>query len=300
MAEVAGLVIGGISMAALVDGCMRTFDRIESARTYGRDYQRAALRLGLLQLRLSRWRESVITAMYQHNVRTIGTSQDAGTVQDLLGDIIDDIERTEKFAERYNVADIAPGPSKENNELAAMESLSKRVQTLALHRQKSSTFGQKTRWALRDQRKFKKLLDSLSDSISSLETIFPAERLPGIVETQKQLALTEATKLIEPSEIEEPDDDATLVAFVLEDAACDVDGTLKDAVKNASQKTRTGRHVFGDTNFSDGARVQLGDYVAPGQRATGIGHTYGTMTAAGGSTRVHYGDNYGGRSVFDD
>ena len=47
-------------MAALVDGCMKTFDRIDSARTYGRDYGKASLKLSLLQLRLSRWAEGVL------------------------------------------------------------------------------------------------------------------------------------------------------------------------------------------------------------------------------------------------
>ena len=298
MATVAGLVIGGISMAALVDGCMRTFDRIESARTYGRDYQKAALKLSLLQLRLSRWVESIIEAVNQQHLVTIGTSQEAEQVKDLLGEIAESIERTKRFADRYDGPTTPPPVSQDEKEIATMDSLAQKVKTLALHRQRHSSFAQKTRWALRDQRRFKKLLDNLTESISELETLFPATRLPGVVEARDQLAKTEASELIQPSENEEPGH-AKIVVSILEDAATEVDDTLKKAVENADQNTRTGRHRYGGINVADSVRIQVGDYVAPGQRATGAGHLYGNLTATG-TSRVQYGDNFGGKSVFDD
>ena len=282
MAEVAGLVIGGISMAALVDGCMRTFDRIESARTYGRDYQKAALRLSLLQLRLSRWVESVIDTVNQQQLVKIGTSQEAEQVKDLLGEIAEAIERTKRFADRYDDPTTPPAVSQDEKEIATMDSLAQNVKALAIHRQRHSSIGQKARWALRDQRKFKKLLESLTESISDLEALFPAARLPGIVEARDQLARKEASELIQPSEFEEPGD-PEIVVSILEDATTEVDDTLKKAVENAEQNARPSRHKYGGINIADSVRIHVGDYVAPGMRATGAGHTYGNLSATGTS-----------------
>lgn len=273
MAEVAGLVIGGISMAALVDGCMKTFDRIESARTYGRDYQKAALRLSLLQLRLSRWVESVVETVHQQHLISIGTSQQAEQVKELLGDIGEAIERTGRFANRYDVDSSSPNPAQDEKEVATMETLTHRVKTMAIHRQRTSTFGQRTRWALRDQRKFKKLLESLTESISDLEVLFPPEQLSILAETQNQLAKKEASELVQPSEVEEPDESKVVIA-ILEDATSDVDSTLRKAIESADQSKRVGRHNYGQINVTDTARIHVGDYVAPGQKATGAGHNY--------------------------
>ena len=296
MAEIAGLVIGGISVAALVDGCMKTFDRIDSARTYGKDYGAASLKLSLLQLRLSRWAEGVLQTVQQEKLISIGTSADAKTVQDLLGEIATTIEDTERFAERYPNTEIETSFLGNEKEVAAMKMLSDRVKTMAIHRQKTSSIKQKTQWALRDQRKFKRLLASLSDSISDLEQLFPAEHMVILARTQ-QLAQGNASELIQPSEIEEPAESEVIVS-ILDEVTSDVDKTLQEALVRA-RMAQTARHSYGMMNVGDSVRIQIGDYIAPGQRSSGAGHMYGTLNATG-TARVHYGDNFGGKSVFDD
>ena len=48
MAELAGLVIGGAGLATLFDSCMNAFQYVDSAAAYGKDYQKAALRISPL------------------------------------------------------------------------------------------------------------------------------------------------------------------------------------------------------------------------------------------------------------
>lgn len=297
MAEIAGLVIGGISMAALVDGCMKTFDRIESARTYGRDYQKASLKLSLLKLRLSRWVEGVIETVQQQHLVSIGTSTDAQTVQELLGDIARTIEETERYGDRYqNTTPTLPAATNDK-EVATMILLSERVKTMAIHRQNTSSIRQKAQWALRDQRKFKRLLAGLGDSISDLEQLFPAERLAILAQTQ-QLAKLDASELIHPSAVEEPAD-ADIVVSILEDIITpDVDNILKGAVNKVKEEQVTG-HRYGIMNVADSVHCHVGDYVAPGQIPNGLSHSYATLNATG-TARIQYGNSYGGKSVFDD
>lgn len=298
MAEVVGLVLGGISMAALVQTCTQAFDQVESARTYGREYQKSALKLSLLELRLTRWVGSVIETVKQKNI-VIGTSEDAEKVRELLGEIAETFQRAERYAVRHKTARPTEGHVNDDDdeEVATVDVLAHRVKTMALHRQKTSSFGQRTRWALLDQRKFKRLLSDLGDSISELETMFPAEQMLMISESRKQRAKAEAMKLIQPSQAEVKD--SGVLVSILEDAAADVDQVLNEAVEKAAQDTRIARHTYGEINVADTVRISVGDYIAPGQQQSGPGHTYGRLTATG-SSRVLYGDNFGGRSVFDD
>ena len=134
MAEVAGLVIGGVSLASLFDSCMNAFDYIDSAKTYGKEYQKSAVKVSLLQLRLARWEESVSAAASPGSALKIGTAQDGETAKDLLGEIATGIEDTEKVAKRYKLKQ-AP-PLMDNNEAMSMEALVSRAKNLSIRRQR--------------------------------------------------------------------------------------------------------------------------------------------------------------------
>lgn len=59
MAEVAGLVIGGISLAAIFDQCITIIKYVDSGKDCNEDYQDAALMLTLLGGRLNRWERTL-------------------------------------------------------------------------------------------------------------------------------------------------------------------------------------------------------------------------------------------------
>ena len=60
-----------------------------------------------------------------------------------------------------------------------------------------------------------------------------------------------------------------------------------------------GGHSFKNIRATDKSKLQSGDYIASGAQVSGRGHSYDDISASG-SAAVHLGNNYGGKSVFDD
>jgi hypothetical protein len=78
MAE-AGLVIGAVSFAGLFTNCVDCFEYVQLGRSFGRDYQRALLRLDIVKLRLSRWTDAVNESQNRYEV-SVGSANEAQKV----------------------------------------------------------------------------------------------------------------------------------------------------------------------------------------------------------------------------
>ena len=74
---IAGLVLSGVSVAALFTTCVDCFNIIVNAREFGLDYELLCTELSLQKLRLFLWGESVGLAARQ------GKSQSSSTTEDL-------------------------------------------------------------------------------------------------------------------------------------------------------------------------------------------------------------------------
>lgn len=295
MGEVAGLVIGGVGLLSLFESGMNAFDHIETARHYGGDYEKYSLKLALLHLRLSRWAKGVELASA---VQAIGTAKEGEKANDLLGQIVREIQRTERIAQRYQVdGDPAPAQSASDQKVDVVAALVAKVNSLALRRQKKTSLTQKTRWALRDQSKFKDLLVEIDGLIKDLEILFSTTLAPEVT----QLASAEAQELIEASSVEEPresDASSTRMALLSEGTE-GIDSLLQAALQRAAPSTS--KHIFtGKFLQSEEARVFIGTYVAPGNTASSIDSTEfsGDFTSTG-KARVNIGNQFGGKHVFD-
>lgn len=292
MAEVAGLVIGGVGLLGLVDSCINALDYVDAGRKYGKDYQKTALKISVLQLRLSRWKESVdiredVTGL-SGRVQ-VATEEEAENVRELLGHIKADLKTAEETSQRYKLKN-AP-PAEQGTEAATMETLSIRVRKMSLGRQNGSSFGQKTRWALHDKKKFGDLVSDLDGNINSLVTLFPAA-----MQKQTRLAKTELEEIIQPSEIEEPVE----AAAILRETSEGIDAQLVAAIERAAAAAQGGINV--NRSVVEGqARVQYGDYIAPGERP---GQHRANITVndavARGNARAQFGNTFGGRYFLDD
>lgn len=150
----------------------------------------------------------------------------------------------------------------------------------------------------------KRVIGNLTTNITDLVELFPQ-----IQESQMQLAAKDATalakqqpsELVQPSEIEEPEEEWKAAVAALQEAASDVDTVFAEAVKKEAEKSGDGPD-YGKINVKDRARANVGDYFAPGQerkRATGPRAKYGVMIADN-NARVQVGDVYGGKSLWDD
>lgn len=290
MAEVAGFVVGGVGLAALFDSCMNAFNYVESAANYGKDYRKMALRISLLQNRLSRWAVPIDfvddSGPNQVHIK-VASAPEVEQVWELLGEILANFEAAETASKRYKLK-----TSDTSTERPNIETLAKRLQNLAMQRQKHSSVGQKAMWALHDKTKFSRLVEDLNISITSLEKLFPVLR-----QKLDQLAASEVETLIQPSEIEEPGEGEESVVHVLEEAAKYVDESLRRAIIATNSSNST--HRFGNIDVVDTAHVMRGDYIAEGsKRDARPGNTYGD-TKASGQARVHDGNNWGGPYVLD-
>ncbi|CAK3818241.1 Hypothetical predicted protein [Lecanosticta acicola] len=306
MAEVAGLVIGGVGLAAMFDVCMNAFDRVESGKAYGKDYQEAALSLRTLQLRLARWRETV-EIVEDSSQANYGVPVASQAQAELLGDLLGSIEGKFKDAEKAGKLHkfknpTAPPPPADGS--WTINALEEKVQTMSLERQKKTSVAQKTRWVLHDKKFFSEVIATLTRQIKDVEELFPANQYP-VQQTaltkyvqQDGNALTKATQeLVPPSEVEEPE----VAAAALLKATAQVDPQLKE-VLNQIVQNKTG-HTYGNLTLTDQAKALRGTFVASdydGPRdIKGHQNKYGD-THASDQTKVHEGDVYGGRYILDD
>ena len=269
MAEVAGLVVGGIGALALVDTALNGFERIESGASYGREYNKTALKLSLNELRLSRWKEASAAGI------TVSEAE-AAKVKKLLGEIGANFEDAERIAARYEQEQVA---DLDREMGAQMENVITQVHQLAKLRQKTSSLGRVVKWALHDERKFKGLAEDQTKLIAQLVDLFPATS-----EQQMQLVKRDAQDLIAQSNGAGP-------SFLLE-AADEVDPELSFGLKAVATDAT---HTFRNVRTLDEARAHNGDFVDNDFRGSKLDVKYNYEDiVASHKARQHNGTKYGG------
>lgn len=295
--EVAGIVIGGVSAAALFETVMSAFQYIETGKKYGSDYQKAALRISVLELRLSRWAQRV---HFSDTAAPAGyvaaTAEQSSLVEDLLEQIEEDLENAEKKSKRYALSN----PS-ETDGSVRLERLGAKFRDLSLKRQKKTSLVKKARWALQDKRRLDGLIEDITTSVNSLETMFPAI---GQASSQlREAVIEDVEQLVLPAEVEEADEVSEPVIAVLQEITAGVDDQLREAVDIAAQRAETGdsyRNVF----TSDEARAQFGDFIAKDYAGPNFlkdrPTRYVDNVRTTGKARIQIGNSLGGKHVFDD
>ncbi|EME41525.1 hypothetical protein DOTSEDRAFT_73817 [Dothistroma septosporum NZE10] len=282
--EPAGLAMGVVGVAALFDGCMSAFNYVESGKSFGKDYQKATLKIEILQLRLSRWGESVTRVDEPSQLPAgvaLASEQEHRTVEKLLGEILNELEDAERISSRYEPEPAANGY---DSGCESIESLTVRTRELALTRQKKVSFGLKAKWALHHKGKLKNLIDSLDGNVKSLVELFP-----GAKQKQQQLARQEATALAELAQDKE-------AVLALKEASQELDPDLDSALYTA-----TSGHSFGTVFTSDTASIFAGNYVAHGYTGpiSNAQHRFENVQTSD-QAKAFFGNQYGGKHIFDD
>lgn len=274
MAELAGLVIGGVALASLFDTCMNTFAHLDAGKNCGRDYQEAALKISLLGARLGRWEETYRTSAPSSRPR------DGILAEAALESINENLKGLFKTAQRYE-------STKSSN---AVAKVTDKLQTLTISRVKTR-LGAKIVWALHEKEAVERVISTVRFKIEELEA-FSKSLAPVF----RERAMREAEEVILPSEIEEPD---TTVPTVMASAAA-VDPCFGEGIKEV--KTSSG-HNFLELTIGDKARVHNGNQVHSGYQGsfTGQQHTFHKVKVMD-EARTHNGDVYGGKvvSIWDD
>ncbi|KAJ4863300.1 prion-inhibition and propagation domain-containing protein [Trichoderma breve] len=289
MAEMMGIANGALSVAALFNNCVDTFEYIQLSRHFGEDYQRYQLKLDVAETRLGRWGEAV---GINSDIRFASASPSDKAVKDALGileDIADCFEAAQKKSRRY--AD--RGDKKElmvhndNDMNLLFQRLHKRSKDIARRRQKGISIVKKAAWALYDRKSLENIVNQITSWVDELEKLFPIE-------------LTQQ-KFIE-NEIKEVNDELSLKT--LKDAARDIDPALERAVGQKVDSIE-GKNSAGDITMEDKARFHVGNVFSEGVLQHEIlvkdqaSNSIETISAKN-ETRIQAGNVYGGKGIWDD
>ncbi|KAI2780572.1 hypothetical protein F4815DRAFT_445164 [Daldinia loculata] len=230
-----------------------------------------------MRLRLSRWADSINQSDSRISVQS---EEEIDKVKSVLGQIIYLFEETEKKSAKFKgmKIDITSVPAGGYPD-ADIESLHQKMKSLALKRQKRSSFAQKASWALYEEKYFKRLIEDLEPLVKDLVEMFPA-----VKEQQRQLSIEEAQEL-----------QAERGINALQEANDGEDELLRESIAQAM--AGQGKHKFLGNAASDEVRVRYGDEYEGKPVATGAGSLY-EKNKASGKAIVHYGDHHGQGSIF--
>jgi hypothetical protein len=180
---------------------------------------------------------------------------------DVLGQIIYLFEETEKRSRMFEKQSRCPGESSAEQNLDLdinLEAIHQKMRNLALKRQKQSTFTQKAKWALYEEKQFKRLIEDIEPLVKDLVELFPATKAQ-----ERQLSLEEAKELqASPASAIE----------MLQVANEGEDELLQDSISEVM--AGQSKHHFLSNSVKDEARAWYGDEVegVPEEYGGGQGH----------------------------
>ena len=284
MAEIAGLVIGGVSLSGLFTSCVDCFEYIQMGRAFGQNYTMCLLQLDIAKLKLSRWAESVNESPNQFGVE-LKSKQDATKVESILGGIIAIFAEAEcvskRFESEHSVSRIVRS-SPENGVDVNIQSMHEKMARLAMQRQRRSKITQKMSWALYEEDHFRKILGDVSTLIDGLVNLFPPAQ-----KIQRELCR---------ADVEEVKSDASCLG-VLEQCAKGVDLSFQEAIQHAASSGSS--HEYFGNSILEEARAHYGDQIDEDVAVRGHSHKFKDNKSYGKS-RALYGNKVGGKSILDD
>ncbi|KAM0349899.1 hypothetical protein ACHAP4_010254 [Fusarium culmorum] len=289
MAEIFGIVSGALSVAAIFNNCVDTFEYIQLGRHFGEDFQRYQLKLELAKTRLGRWGEAISINKEPRFSSFTSADKEVNIAREILEDIASCFEGAQKKSSRY--ADRADqrelevfGESDMN---PMLQRLHKHSKDIARQRQKTTSIIKKAKWALYDAKSLERTIDQICSWVDELEKLFPAE--------------SAQTQLVE-REIEMIDDKPSLEA--LEDAASGVDPVMEDAVQRKLNMIE-GHNSVEFVNLEGSAKFLVGNVFSEKflQRDVLLNdRTKNSMRtiSATHQSRLQVGNVYGGRGFWED
>jgi hypothetical protein len=253
MAETAGLVVGIVALAGLFNNAVECFDFVQLGRSFGKDFQTSQLKLDNARLRLSRWGKSLrLDDKIEHTAslhRYFDSESTIKHAEALLGQIIELFADAEGVSNKYK--------SRTNGSSATFDSqcdldpglttLHQKMRQLALNRQNRAGMRQKARWALYQEKHFRRLIEDITELVNDLEKLFPATQ-----QIQRELADAEVLTIGDGASI-----------AILKEIAAEQDTMLEQAIIKAAE------HAGGTTyNIA---------FSGSGNTGLQVGHSTGTI-----------------------
>ncbi|KAI1165873.1 heterokaryon incompatibility protein s [Nemania serpens] len=276
MAESFGVVAGVLSVAALFNNCVTYFERCQ-------------LKVDVARTRLSRWGQVVAINQDPRFATDKPEDESVQQVQDILEEIDQLFQNLENASKRYTRR--AKKEDLKHLQIQAMQPAARKVHNrlnaIVGQRQKGTSFIKKAAWALYDGKNFEKLVNEIAGFVDALEKLIP--RNEGV------------RQILVEMEIEEVDDEPSLGA--LQNAAASTDSVLAEVVTKKLETYGEGNYAK-DVLSEESARVRVGNEWVETMLSCSLGPLGQTSNesdsvTARGSSAVHIGNSYGGRSIFD-
>ena len=237
MAEAAGLGVGVVALAGLFSNAIQCFEFVQLGRSFGKNFQTSQLKLDNARLRLSRWGTSLGLSENLQDERVLeerfGT-QPVKQATALLGQILDLFAEAERISSKYKSrmksgdGRLATCDPQTDLEPAAAD-LHNKMHQLSIERQNRTSLREKAKWALYEEKPFRRLIEDITGLVDGLVELFVATQ-----EVQQRYCDTEVSTLGANNDIP-----------VLKEIAAQQDKFLEDAdLKVANHKAGSVRIVF--------------------------------------------------------
>jgi hypothetical protein len=257
MAEAAGLVVGVVALAGVFNNTVECFEFVQLGRAFGKDFQTSQLKLDNARLRLSRWGKSL--SLDDDGVRDavslrgrFGSEANVKYAETLLGQIVELFAEAEGISHKYRSLaepqDGSPVVYDPQTDLdPAMAKLHWKMRQLAIERQSRTGVRQKAKWALYQEKQFRRLIEDITELVDSLVDLFPATQ-----QSQRELCEMEVSAIGHSESIS-----------VLKEIAAAQDKMLEQAITTATQNSGKSHHIV---------------FSGSGNTGLQLGHNSGTMS----------------------
>ncbi|KAL8924559.1 MAG: hypothetical protein Q9172_002643 [Xanthocarpia lactea] len=192
--EPAALAVGGLAIAGLFNNAIDCFEYVQIGRNFGQRYQIGLLKLDGARLRLSRWGQSVGLSGELEDEQSLPqafeSAHDLNKAEQMLGQILDLFADAESISAKFKTR----GGRAEQDLLTDLEpaalSLHNKMRDLSIKRQNQTPLRQKAKWALYEEKHYKRLIEDITSLVSDLTELFPAAEA-----SQKQLCKAEVAEM---------------------------------------------------------------------------------------------------------
>jgi hypothetical protein len=196
--EAAGLATGVIALAGLFNNAVDCFEYVQLGRNFGSSFQTSVLKLDDARLRLSRWGESVgLSGDLKDGLalqQTLASAQDVEKARDRLGQILHLFINAQHVSSGFKPGSGANNPDLIGDSIDSLNpaaaNLHIKMRELALKRQNNTSLRRKAKWALYEEKHFKKLIEDITDLVTGLTELFPA-----VQSSQRALCESEVSEM---------------------------------------------------------------------------------------------------------
>ena len=197
--EPAGLAVGILAVAGLFNNAIDCFEYVQVGRSFGQGYQTGLLKLDGARLQLSRWGQSIGLSSKLEDIQSLpqayGSIDNIHKAEQMLGQILDLFADAEGISAKFKTRggraeqELLVHDTQTDLEPATL-SLHNKMRDLSIKRQNQTRLRQKAKWALYEEKHFKRLIEDITSLVNDLIELFPAAQ-----ESQKKLCTAEVAEM---------------------------------------------------------------------------------------------------------